>query len=163
VERQFKHLVTERKTRLDGTTAEYECEGLVVEPGKRAILRYVIDRARQVGDVELRPGVVTIAHYWVDRPYNAYHWLDRTRTVGLYISIADRTVIEATNVSYRDLVVDALLRPSGAVDILDEDELPPDLEPGARKTIADALEALITNGRRLCAEIERETRNVLRT
>ena len=155
--------IVERKTRLDGTAAEYQCEGLVVEPGKRAILRYVIDRKRQVGDVELLPGVVTIAHYWVDRPYNAYHWLDGARTVGLYISIADRTVIEATNVSYRDLVVDALLRPSGAVDILDEDELPPDLEPGARKTIADALEALITNGRRLWAEIERETRNVLRT
>src|SRR5258708_7266717 len=137
--------IVERKTRLDGTQQEYVCEGLVVEPGKRAVLRYVIDRARLVGDIELQPGVVTIAHYWVDRPYNAYHWIEGTRTVGLYISIADRTVIEATSVAYRDLVVDALLRPSGAVDILDEDELPSDLEPGARKTIADALEALITD------------------
>jgi len=155
--------IIERKTRLDGTTEEYACEGLVVEPGKRAVLRYVIDRARRVGDIELRPGVVTVAHYWIDRPYNAYHWLEGTRTVGLYVSIADRTRIEAASVSYRDLVVDALLRPSGAVDVLDEDELPPDLEPAARKTIADALEVLITNGRRLAAEIERETRSTLAT
>ncbi len=133
----------------------------MIEPGARAVLRYVIDRERRVGDLALRPGMVTIAHYWVDRPYNAYHWLDGARTVGLYASIADRTRIEATSVSYRDLVVDALLHPTGAVDVLDEDELPPDLEPGARKTIADALEALITNGRRLAAEIERDTRAAL--
>ena len=153
--------VVERKTRLDGTTVEYACQAVLVEPPARAVLRYVLDRAWTVGSLALRPGLVTIGHYWADRPYYAYHWVDGGRTVGLYFSIADRMRIARDAVQYRDLVVDVLLEPSGAVEILDEDELPPDLEPAARKTIADALEALITNGRRLAAEIERETRSVL--
>ena len=60
--------------------------------------------------------------------------------------------------SYRDLVVDVVVRPSGALEILDEDELPADLEPVARKAIADAIEVVVTGAKRLAAEIEEESR-----
>ena len=106
---------------------------------------------------------VTVGHFWTDRPYNVYHWLDGGRTVALYLSIATDTTIEPTLIAYRDLVVDVLFRPSGALEILDEDELPPSIEPRYRLAIAKALETCITEGRRLSAEIERETRAVLRT
>jgi predicted RNA-binding protein associated with RNAse of E/G family len=162
---QTRATITERKTRLDGSVVEYACEPLVVEEGRRAVVRYVAgaDRPLSGTDLVLRKGTVTVGHFWTDRPYNVYHWLDGGRTVALYISIATDTTIDTTAIGYRDLVVDVLIRPSGALEILDDEELPPSIEPRYRLAIAKALETCVTEGRRLSAEIERETRAVLRT
>jgi len=122
VARQTSTIITERKTRLDGSTTEFVCEPIVLEPGKRAVLRYVSDREWAVADTDIR----------VPR-------------------------IEPDLVAYTDLVVDVLLRPSGAADVLDEDELPHDLAPAHRLAIAKALEVLIANPRFLIREIEQET------
>jgi predicted RNA-binding protein associated with RNAse of E/G family len=162
---QTRATITERKTRLDGSVVEYACEPLVVEEGRRAVVRYVAgaDRPLAGTDLVLRKGTVTVGHFWTDRPYNVYHWLDAGRTIALYVSIATDTTIDTTAIGYRDLVVDVLIRPSGALEILDEEELPPSIEPRYRLAIAKALETCVTEGRRLSAEIERETRAVLRT
>ena len=152
----------ERKIRLDGTAEEFVCEVLALETGRHAILRYVLDRDWDVaGTIVIPKGTATISHYWVDRPYNVYHWVNEGRTVAHYVNIADRTEIAPRLVAYRDLVVDVLVRPSGAIEILDEDELPTDLEPAARKSIADALEVVITGARRLTVELEQESRRYL--
>ena len=58
-------------------------------------------------------------------------------------------------------MVDVLVRPFGAIEILDEDELPPGLEPRHRLAIAKALETCVTEPKRLVNEIERETRAAL--
>jgi predicted RNA-binding protein associated with RNAse of E/G family len=161
---QTRAPITERKTRLDGSVAEYTCDALVVEAGRRAVVRYVAeqDRPLEGTDLVLREGTVTIGHFWTDRPYNVYHWLESGRTVAFYVNIATDTTIDATAIAYRDLVVDVLIRPSGAIEILDEDELPPSIEPRYRLAIAKAIETCVTEGRRLSAEIDRETRAVLR-
>lgn len=155
--------ITERKTRLDGTVAEFACTLLALEPGRRAVLRYVIDREWKIGEtgIVVRPGFVTIAHYWIDRPFNVYHWLDGPRTVAYYCNVAETTEIGEQLVAFTDLAIDVLLRVSGAIDVLDEDEIPPDLEPRHRLTIAKALEILVTDAKRLIAEIERETRALI--
>jgi uncharacterized protein len=162
---QTRPTITERKTRLDGSVVEYACESLGVEPGRRAVVRYVTDQDRPLEgtDLVLRKGTVTVGHFWTDRPYNVYHWLERGRTVALYMSIATDTTIDPAAIAYRDLVVDVLIRPSGAIEILDEDELPPSIESRDRIAIAKALETAVTEARRLVAEIERETRAVLPT
>ena len=162
---QTRATITERKTRLDGSVIEYACEPLVVEEGRRALVRYVTERDRPLEgtDLVLRKGTVTVGHFWTDRPYNVYHWLDGGKTIALYVSIATDTTITPAAIAYRDLVVDVLIRPSGALEILDEEELPPSIEPRYRLAIAKALETCVTEGRRLSAEIERETRAVLRT
>jgi len=161
--RQTSAAVTERKTRLDGTVSEYRCERLSLEVGRRAVLRYVIDRDRVIGDtgIELHRGQITIAHYWIDRPYNVYHWLDGARTIAYYCNIASDTIIGEDLVGYTDLVVDVLLRPSGETIVLDEEELPADLAPVLRIQVARALETIAAGPRRLVAEIERETRAAL--
>jgi predicted RNA-binding protein associated with RNAse of E/G family len=163
VDSQTGATITERKTRLDGTVAEFACTRLLLEPGRRAVLRYVIDREAAIGDtgIVVRPGMVTVAHYWTDRPFNVYHWLDRSATLAYYCNVAETTAITDRVVAYTDLAVDVLLRPSGAIDVLDEDEIPPDLEPRHRLVIAKALEILVTDARRLAAEVERETRALL--
>ena len=94
--RQTRAPITERKTRLDGSVVEYLCERIAVEPGRHAIVRYVTDRDRTLegSDLVLRTGTVTIGHFWVDRPYNVYHWLERERTIAFYVNIAtDNPVI----------------------------------------------------------------------
>jgi uncharacterized protein len=161
---QTSTTITERKTRLDGSVTEFLCEPLLIEPGKRAVLRYVSDRERHIEGTELRApaGTVTVAHYWVDRPYNVYHLRADGRTLAYYCNVATDTSVEPALVSYTDLVVDVLLRPSGAAEVLDEDELPDDLAPAYRLAIAQALEVLITNPRFLIREVERETAAALR-
>jgi predicted RNA-binding protein associated with RNAse of E/G family len=151
--------ITERKTRLDGSVVEYACETLVVEPGRHAVVRYVTEQDRPIEgtDLVLRKGTVTIGHFWTDRPYNVYHWLEAGRTVGLYVSIATDTTIDPAAIAYRDLIVDVVIRPSGAIEILDEDELPASIEPRFRLAIAKALETCVTEAKRLMTEIERET------
>ena len=162
---QTRATIKERKTRLDGSVVEYDCEPLVVEEGRRAVVRYVTERDRVIEgtDLVLRKGTVTIGHFWTDRPYNVYHWLDGGRTVAFYVNIATDTTIEQALIAYLDLVVDVLIRPSGALEVLDEDDLPASIEPRYRLAIAKALETCVTEGRRLTAEIERETRAVLRS
>jgi predicted RNA-binding protein associated with RNAse of E/G family len=163
VDSQTRTSITERKTRLDGSIVEYACEALVVEAGRRAVVRYVTeqDRSLEGTDIVLRKGTVTVGHFWTDRPYNVYHWLEAGRTIAFYVSIATDTTIEPAAITYRDLVVDVLIRPSGAIEILDEDELPPSIEPRDRLSIAKALETCVTEARRLTTEIERETRAAL--
>ena len=161
---QTSMTITERKTRLDGSTTEFVCEPLVIDPGKRAILRYVSDRERVIEGTDLRApaGTVTVAHYWVDRPYNVYHLRVADRTLAYYCNLVAQTTVEPALVSYTDLIVDVLLRQSGAAEILDEDELPDDLAPAYRIRVAQALEVLIANPRFLIREIERETAEALR-
>jgi predicted RNA-binding protein associated with RNAse of E/G family len=162
---QTSAAITERKTRLDGSVSEYRCERLSLEVDRRAVLRYVIDREWIIADtgIVLRPGHITIAHYWSDRPYNVYHWLDGARTIAYYCNISSDTIIREDLVGYTDLVVDVLLRPSGETIVLDEEDLPPDLAPELRIHIARALEAIASGPRRIVAEIERETRAALGT
>jgi predicted RNA-binding protein associated with RNAse of E/G family len=161
--RQTSAVIIERKTRLDGTVSEYRCERLALEVGRRAVLRYVMDREWVIADtgLVLRPGQITIGHYWSDRPYNVYHWLDGARTIAYYCNVASDTTIGEDVVAYTDLVVDVLLRPSGETLVLDEEELPPDLPTARRVHIARALETIAAGPRRLVAEIERETRAAL--
>lgn len=161
---QTSTTITERKTRLDGSTTEFLCEPLVIVPGKRAVLRYVSDRERAIEGTDLRApaGTVTVAHYWVDRPYNVYHLRVADRTLAYYCNLVAETTVEPALVSYTDLIVDVVLHESGAAEILDEDELPDDLAPAYRGAIAKGLEALITNPRMVIREIERETAEALR-
>lgn len=161
--RQTSAATIERKTRLDGSVSEYRCERLSLEVDRRAVLRYVMDREWIIADtgIVLRPGQITVAHYWSDRPYNVYHWLDGARTIAYYCNVASDTIIREDVVAYTDLVVDVLLRPSGETIVLDEEELPPDLAPTRRIHIARALEAIASGPRRLALEIEHETRIAL--
>lgn len=153
-----RQTVIERKTRLDGTSEEFVCDVLELLPGKRAVLHLRLDHDWDVAGVLTVPaGTSTYAHYWIDRPYNVYHWVNAGRTLAYYVNIADEVTIQSDLVAYRDLVLDVLIRPSGALEVLDEDELPADLETGARRSIADAMEVVVTGAKMLMREVEEQT------
>jgi len=155
-----KPLVLERKVRLDGTHDDFMCEPLLVRPGERAVLRYRVDRDWVVagGALVVPKGAVNLAHYWMDRPYNVYHFVVGARTLAYYCNVAEPTAIRDDLVEYVDLAVDVLIDPNGTATVLDEDELPDDLAPARRKHIAKALEELLSHPRRLVARIEEESR-----
>jgi predicted RNA-binding protein associated with RNAse of E/G family len=154
--------VTERKTRFDGSVEEFACHILLLEPGDRAVIRYDFARDWSVHGIQLPKGGFTAGHFWVDRPYNVYHWLDQAgRTLGFYFNVGHTDLVSETTVAWRDLIVDVIVAPDGRIDILDEDEVPPDLPSDHRRTIAHALEQIVTNPKRLVKEIEQETRSLL--
>lgn len=151
-------LIEERKTRLDGTVRRWRCDLLELDPGRRAALRYDLraDRPVHGTDLVLRSGTITLAHFWIDRPYGVYHWIRDGKTVAYYANVGTVMAITRDVVSYLDLAVDVLIRPSGSLEILDEDELPDDLAPAHRRTISAALEVFITGARGVMQEMERE-------
>ena len=154
--------VVEIKRRLDGTEARFTCDTVLVEPGRRAVIRYVLDRSWSVPGVSLRPGMETYGHFWIERPFNAYHWLDGERTVGVYFNIGPCDAITAENVRWTDYVVDVLVTPDGRAAVLDEDELDERTPPAVRAVIAAARADLLARYPRFVDEIEAETRRLRR-
>jgi len=156
-------VIVERKRRLDGTQVDFQCERRIVEPGVRAVVRFVTTSERRLEgtDLTLRPGTVTVGHFRADRPYTVYAFASDGAILGYYCSIVDELSIADDRVEYLDLVVDVLIDSRGGATVLDEDELPADLEPRHRRTISRALEDLTGNARRIVAELERETRRFL--
>jgi predicted RNA-binding protein associated with RNAse of E/G family len=153
--------VIERKTRFDGSVQEFACQALLIEPAKRAVIRYELDRDWHVGGLVFPKGGYTAGHFWTDRPYNVYHWLNAGKTLGYYFNVGLVDEISEKRVAWRDLIIDVLVKPDGAIDILDEDEVPADLPAEHRRTIAQALEQIVTNPKRLVQEIERASRDLL--
>jgi len=156
-----KHVrVVERKRGLDGSVAEFACTGLAIDPGRSAVLGYTVGRDWTVagGVITVPAGAVTIGHFWADRPYNVYHWLVDGRTLAYYVNASAAPRITPDTVEWLDLAVDILVRPDASFLVLDEDEIPPDLDPVHRRTIARALEAVVTSPRGFAREIESASR-----
>jgi predicted RNA-binding protein associated with RNAse of E/G family len=131
--------IVETKRTLTGTQKTFACRVLARTRDALTVL-FVSDRPYQVAGLELPTGTVTFGHFWAARPYNVYHWLTPTgATLGLYFSLADEIVIGPDALSYRDLTVDLLALPGAAAAVLDEHELPPELDATTRQRITRAL------------------------
>ncbi len=152
--------IVEIKRRLDGSEARYPCDAALVEPARRAILIYVLDRSWAVPGVSLRPGMRTFGHFWHDRPFNVYHWLDGARTVGLYVNIGETSEISAERVVWNDYAVDVLVTPDGITRVLDEDELV-GANAAVRDLVAVTRARILTDLATITREVEAETRRLL--
>jgi predicted RNA-binding protein associated with RNAse of E/G family len=145
-------LCKEKKRHLSGAEVIFECE-LVALDDRFGILKYVIDRQWQVQSLTLRPGTVTYAFYWVDRPYNLYWWLDESgETVGHYFNLADSVGLSAQEFVWRDLVIDILVLPSGQARVLDEEEVPASLDEGLRVYIEAGKRRVLRDHRAIIKE-----------
>ena len=152
--------VTETKRTLAGNEKCFDCR-LVAGASGHAVLLWISPQEMNVHGVELPAGTVTFAHYWNDRPYNVYHWMDRTgKTLGYYFNIADQTRIQPGLVSWRDLVVDVLILPHGTPEVLDRDELPADLEADLRATIEAGVAAILSDSDRIVRELDAGSRRL---
>jgi hypothetical protein len=150
--------ILELKRTLDGREKSFQCR-LIAGDDRQAVVLFVASAPMQVHGVDLPAGTVTFGHFWIDRPYNVYHWLDpRGATLAFYFNVADRTSIEPGRIEWRDLTVDVLATPSGRLEVLDEHELPSDLDPALRARIQRGRDAILSDAAGLMAEVERRSR-----
>ena len=147
-------MILEKKILLSGEVRTYSCE-LVHFAKDFGILKYVIIRDYDISGVKLRPGDITFALYWTDRPYTLYIWhLNPQKDTAYYFNIADRITIQPTEFIWRDLVVDILVDTQRDVHVLDEDELPSDLSPELADYIRMAREHILTHFRNIIQEAD---------
>ena len=152
--------VLEIKRTLDGREKRYQCQ-LIEGDHRHAVVLFVSPDAMHVHGIDLPAGTVTFGHFWTDRFYNVYHWLDgRGGTIGYYFNLSDDTVIGDGRLEWRDLTLDVLATPAGRLEVLDEDELPALLDAATRAHIAAAKRAILSDPRQLMAEIEERSRAV---
>ena len=138
----MRHCV-EKKLTLTGETKEYRCRLLSLRDGV-GILRYVIETHYDIAGFRLSPGDETLALYWSDRPYTLYVWSRRREgDRAYYFNIADSVLLTPGEFTWRDLAVDILVDPKGAVRVLDEHELPPGLPRGLLDHIMQAKEHVL--------------------
>jgi len=153
--------IVELKETLAGERRRFACRLLASGPGEAVIL-YRLPRAGQVGDVALPRGTLSLGFFWEARSFNAYHWVAPDGgTLALYVNIADRTRIGRATIAWRDLAVDLLITPDGRCRVLDEDELPADLDPALRATIGAARDEVLATYPALLAEVERRSAELL--
>ena len=154
--------LVEIKHTLAGGEKRFECLRLAGGPG-HAVLLWVAPEPMHVHGVDLPAGTISFGHFWTDRFYNVYHWLDAGpdtdhRTLGFYFNIADRTRIGEAELEWRDLVIDVLATPAGRLDLLDEDELPVIVDPEVAAHISAGKAAILHAPSAVMAEIESASR-----
>jgi len=94
------------------------------------VLKYIIRRNNDIDGLKLSPGDITYGFYWTDRPYTLYVWIvNQGKDRAYYFNIADRILLQPAEFIWRDLAIGILIDPDLLVHMLDEDELPADLDP----------------------------------
>jgi len=121
--------ILEIKTTFSGGEKRFSCTQLHKTDNHLVVL-FVSPSEMNVSGICLPAGTVTFGHFWTDRPYNVYHWLapDSGEALGYYFNIAEATDWQDGVLRWRDLIVDVLVSPDGRLTVLDEDELPADLD-----------------------------------
>ncbi len=146
--------IVEIKRTVDGGEHRFTCT-LLGRSGGWAALRYVLTDPWRVGGLVLPAGTETVAHYWVDRPYTAYHWLDpEGRTLGVYLNAAVGVEIGQDAVRWQDLALDVLVTSAGGIEVLDDEEAR-DAPAWLQPAIAAARAHLLTCAAAIAAEIVR--------
>jgi hypothetical protein len=146
--------ITEVKTSLTGRVDRFVCDIASRAPDEVIVL-YRVPAAREVHGVRLPAGTMTVGYFWTARPFNLYHWVGPDgRTLAHYFNVGDVTRLEGGLLEWRDLAVDVLATPDGPVQVLDEDELPPDLDPALRRYVEEARDRVLRELPRLIAESE---------
>jgi predicted RNA-binding protein associated with RNAse of E/G family len=137
--------ITEIKTTLSGRVDRFRCD-VAARSSSEVVVHYRVPRARSVHGVSLPEGTLTVGYFWTDRPYNLYHWVAPDgRTLAHYFNVGDVTRLTADLLEWRDLAVDVLATPDGRVRVLDEDELPPDLDPALRRYVQAARDRILAD------------------
>lgn len=142
--------VIERAIKYGGQAVEHFCQLLRFQ-NNEVILHHQVKEAftlhMQTGLLHIPEGSRTFAYYWLDRPYNAYYWLNPDGNyVGTYLNLVRETSYQTSCLplvlSFHDLILDVVSLPDGTTEVLDEDELPAPLHEFENGTVAMHLAEL---------------------
>ena len=150
----------EVKRTLDGKVVEYPCKSILFEFGVRAVILCEIAEPEPVvgGRLTLAPGTRSYGFFWPDRPYVPYHWLVDGQTMLHYVNLGRVVSLDEDRIVWDDYAVDVLRWPDGRVEVVDEDEIPPDADEALLNFIASAKARLLAELDEVVAVVETETR-----
>lgn len=134
---------TEVKQLLSGERLEFPCS-LLEQTSDRIVLSYYTPAAAQIADLDLPAGTLSLGYFWQQYPYNLYHWMDpHGKTLAFYINLSGPVFIGDDFVEWSDLVIDVLILPDATlgyrVQVLDEDEVPDEIDGNLKLHIVSAL------------------------
>lgn len=156
-----KDAILEVKETLGGEIQTFRCRE-VARSSIEAVILYEIRVPLGIEDLTLPAGTLSLGYFWTDRDYNAYHWFNPSgETLGIYFNISDSTRIGKGEVRWRDLAVDVLVTPDGQCRVIDEDQIPSDLDSCLLKKIQEARDNLLDRHNQLRQEIESRTGELL--
>lgn len=152
--------VLEVKRALEGGVRTFPCRAVEMT-GDRAILLYTLPHPAQVADLALPAGTLTIAHFWVGRPYNVYHWISpEGETLAYYFNLSGLVTLTHDTVEWEDLEVDILVTPDGRARVLDEDRIP-ESAAARRGEIARGRALVLREFPQVVREVEAASRALL--
>jgi hypothetical protein len=154
--------ILEIKRKLSGQAKEFNCR-VLSRDGTHLVVLFIARVEMNVHGVVLPAGTATFGHFWSDRPYNVYHWLDPADggTIGYYVNLAEETAIAEDRLEWRDLIVDVLVSRDGQATVLDVDEIPADLPAAKRERIAAAQAHVLGALPALLHELEQSRTHLL--
>jgi predicted RNA-binding protein associated with RNAse of E/G family len=153
--------IVEVKRTLDGKVIEYPAE-LLVSEDERAVLLYRLDEHEVIGGgrITLPAGTLSFGYFWVDRPYNVYHFTHGGDTLVYYINIGRIHSLTDSELAWDDYAVDVLAFPDGTVEVLDEDEVPETVDESVRDFIAATTSQVLRDLDAIVGAVEQETRRL---
>lgn len=110
------------------------------------ILKYYFEDTWVVNGLTLGPPMTTLAYYSDTKPYNVYCWFtEENEVIAYYFNIVENTSLSPDLFSYHDLIVDILVYPDLTYEVLDEDEIPKDINVNTLTYIEDTKSEIISN------------------
>jgi hypothetical protein len=144
----------EKKLTLAGIEKLFECELIHVNKNF-GVLKYVIHRNNDIDGLKLSPGDITYGLYWTDRPYTLYVWIvNQGKDRAYYFNIADRVSLQPSEFIWRDLAIDILIDPDLRVHLLDEHEVPADIDPSLGNYIHSTKDLVLGQYKEIMAEAD---------
>jgi len=144
--REVKHL-------LSGEVRTFDCE-LISLDEDFGILRYILEKPYVVNNQILPENTQTYAFYWESQPFTLYRWFaPQGGHLGDYFNIADRIHLSNLQFEWRDLIVDVFVSPQGKISLLDENELPADIDGNLARYIDQSTQFIIGNHRKILSEL----------
>ncbi len=153
--------IIEEKIHYDGRIDRVECL-LLREDEEEIILLYRIPREYKTQHMHLTPGTFTIAYYYMDKPYNLYHWVSpQGDSLGYYFNFVKDVYRKDGLLSYTDLIVDILVRNDGSHILLDLEELPCPLDEFEGGRVKDAIENFLKEKDDLIAYFRQQSKDLV--
>lgn len=151
--------IIETKHSIDGRAQSFSCTALSLTP-RLAVVRFEHTRVGHAGGFAIPAGSYTLGFFWPRRSYNCYRF---TAPAGEVIAhrfdVVEHVRIEPNHVSYRDLLLDLWVAPSGEAVFEDEDDVTAAITDGLLSpTQIDRIDRtrrlLLRSWRRIVAECE---------
>ena len=153
----------EYKWTYAGELKIFDCSLVSQVAGEELVLLYKPERTVTFAGITFDKSSASFGYYWPQRNYNVYHWKDvnTAETMVYYFNVSKDTIVEKGRVEWLDLIVDILYIPGRSPVVLDEDEIPNDIEKPDLQLIEDSKSMILENLPEITGYLEKRTSDLI--